>query len=66
MAASPTDEAERLFAELCERIPDVRARAAMIGVPVELDQAWRGGRQLPILRAHRKALAAAVAGLERG
>jgi hypothetical protein len=61
MATSPSDQAERLFAELCNRVPSARDRAAMVGVPVEQDKAWRDGRQLPILRAHRKALAAALA-----
>jgi hypothetical protein len=59
----PSGEAERLFAELCRRVPDARGRAAMLGVPVTQDQWWREGRQLPILRARRKSLGAALAGL---
>jgi hypothetical protein len=57
---SPSGEAERLYAELCRRVPDASERAALLGVPVELDEAWRNARQLPLLRARRKALSAAV------
>jgi len=57
----PSGEAERLFAELCRRVPDARARAALLGVPVRQDEGWRDGRQLPVLRARRKSLAAALA-----
>jgi hypothetical protein len=60
---SPSDQAERLFAELCQLLPSAPDRSAMLGVPVEQDEAWRNGRQLPILRAYRKMLAAALADL---
>lgn len=63
--ASRTGEAERMFAELCERVPSARERAAMLGVSVRQDEAWRNGRQLPTLRASRKALGAALADLRR-
>ena len=59
---SPSDEAARLYAELCRRMPMASDRAELLGVPVELDDAWRKGRQLPLLRARRKALAGALAG----
>jgi hypothetical protein len=58
-----SSQAERLFAELCRRVPNADDRAALLGVAVEQDAAWRNGQQLPILRARRKSLAAAVAGL---
>jgi hypothetical protein len=63
MPDSPSGQAERLFAELCQLVPSAPDRAAKLGVPVEQDEAWRNGRQLPILRAHRKTLAAALADL---
>ena len=64
-AAAPThaqagDEASRLFAELCERVPDAEARAALVSVTVELDEAWRQGKRLPLLRAHRKRIERAL------
>jgi hypothetical protein len=60
-AAGPADEAERLFAELCDRVPSAPDRAALLEVSPELDEAWREGRKLPILRARRKQLAASLA-----
>ena len=54
------DEASRLFAELCERVPDAEARASLVGVTVELDEAWRQGKRLPLLRAHRKRIERAL------
>lgn len=67
-AGSPhaNDEASRLFAELCERIPDAEARASLTGVSVELDAAWRRGERLPILRAHRKRIARALSAAPPG
>jgi hypothetical protein len=62
---SPSGEAERLYAELCRRVPGPEDRAAMLVVPLEQDDAWRGGRQLPLLRARRKSLAAALADLTK-
>ena len=62
---SPSGEAERLYAELCRRVPAASDRATLLGVPVEQDAAWHNGRQLPLLRARRKALAAAVADLAK-
>jgi hypothetical protein len=59
------DEASRLFAELCERVPDAATRAALIGVSVSLDEAWRRRQRLPILRAHRKSVERAVRAARR-
>ena len=59
--AGSADEAERLFVELCDRVPSPSDRAELLGVTLELDEAWRSGRKLPILRARRKQLAAALA-----
>jgi hypothetical protein len=58
--AGSADEAERLFVELCERVPSPSDRAELIGVSMELDEAWRNGRKLPILRAQRKRLTASL------
>ncbi|HEY3766989.1 MAG TPA: hypothetical protein VGL44_17625 [Gaiellales bacterium] len=60
-AAGSADEAERLFVELCVRVPSPAERAQLLGVSPELDEAWTNGRQLPILRARRKLLTASVA-----
>jgi hypothetical protein len=60
-AVGSTDEAERLFIALCDRVPSPSDRAELLGVTLELDEAWRSGRKLPILRARRKQLAAALA-----
>ena len=57
-------EAEQLFAELCERVPDAVARSRLLGVELVVDQAWRTGRLLPLLRTRRRSLAAAVRSLE--
>ena len=58
--APASDEAARLFGELCERVPDAATRAFLIGVSVALDEAWRQGKRLPVLRAHRKRLERAL------
>jgi hypothetical protein len=55
-----SDEASRLFTELCERVPDAATRASLIGVSVTLDEAWRRRERLPILRAHRKSVERAL------
>jgi hypothetical protein len=60
---SSSTEAERLFVELCRRVPSVPDRAKLLGVSVQQDEAWRNGRQLPTLRARRKALLAALGDL---
>jgi hypothetical protein len=44
------------FMELCERVEDPAERARLLGVPPNVEAAWREGRALPILRARRKAL----------
>jgi hypothetical protein len=54
------DEAWRLFTELCERMPDAAARASAIGVSPALEEAWRRGERLPVLRAHRKSIERAL------
>lgn len=58
--APARDEASRLFGELCERVPDAATRAALVGISVELDEAWRQGKGLPVLRAHRKKIERAL------
>jgi hypothetical protein len=63
MPASRTSQAERMFAELCRRLPNARERAAMLGVSVRQDEAWQHGRQLPTLRAYRRAVGEALADL---
>jgi hypothetical protein len=55
-----SDEATRLFTELCERVPDAAERAALVGVSVEVDEMWRQGKALPVLRAHRKKIERAL------
>jgi hypothetical protein len=62
---SPPDEAERLFQELCERVPSASDRAELLGVPLKQENAWQNRRQLPTLRARRKLLAAVLGGLRR-
>ena len=57
------DEAQQLFAELCKRVPDAASRSRLIGVEVAVDEAWRGGRLLPLLRTHRRSLAAIIRSL---
>ena len=52
------DEAQQLLAELRERVPDAAARSRLLGVEVAVDQAWRAGQLLPLLRAHRRSIAA--------
>ena len=59
-STSAEDEASKLFTELCERMPDAETRASSIGVSVALDEAWRRGERLPILRAHRKSIERAL------
>lgn len=54
------DEAVRLYRELCRLVPDQGERAASLGVDAHLDESWRQGHMLPLLRAHRRALAAAI------
>ena len=39
------------------RVPSPADRAELLGVSVELEEAWRNGRKLPMLRARRKQLA---------
>ena len=56
-------EAEHLFAELCGLVPDAVARSRLLGVELVVDQAWRAGRLLPLLRTRRRSLAAAVRSL---
>lgn len=60
----PDRVALALHARLCELIPDASARAGLLGVPEGVDAAWVAGRMLPVLRAHTKALDAAVSRLE--
>jgi hypothetical protein len=55
-----SDESWRLFTELCERMPDAAARASAIGVSPALEEAWRRGERLPVLRAHRKSVERAL------
>jgi hypothetical protein len=54
------DEAVRLFRELCDLVRDPADRAGLIGVSTDQDEAWRDGKQLPVLRARRRAIAAAL------
>jgi hypothetical protein len=60
---SPVNEAERLFQEICDRVPNASDRAELLGVSSKQEKAWRNGQQLPTLRARRKLLAAVLAGL---
>ncbi len=60
LGVQSSDESWRLFTELCERVPDATARAAALGVSPVLEQAWRRGERLPVLRAHRKAIERAL------
>jgi hypothetical protein len=55
-----TDEASRLFADLCVRVPDAGERAGLLGVTLELDASWRAGRRMPLLRARRQLLLEAI------
>jgi hypothetical protein len=55
-----SDESWRLFTELCERVPDATTRASVIGVSPALEEAWRRGERLPVLRAHRKSIERAL------
>ncbi len=50
----------RLYAQLCERVPDSSKRAELLGASAELEAAWRRGAALPALRARRRALERAV------
>ena len=59
-AGDAGDEAVRLFDELCDLVPDPAERAGMIGVSTDMDRAWRDGKQMPVLRARRRAIAAAL------
>jgi hypothetical protein len=59
-AGDAGDEAARLFGELCDLVPDPAERAGLIGVSTEQDTAWRDGKQMPVLRARRRAIAAAL------
>jgi hypothetical protein len=52
--AHATDEASRLYGEPCELGPDATARTSLVGVSTAIDEAWRRGERLPVLRAHRK------------
>jgi hypothetical protein len=61
----PSTEAEALFTELCQRMPDPFDRAKLLDVSVQEDEAWRSGRRLPTLLARRRTLAAALVGLRR-
>jgi hypothetical protein len=58
--AAGGDEAARLFWQLCRLVPDAGERAARLGIDPRLDECWRRGQMHPLLRAHRRALAAAV------
>jgi hypothetical protein len=49
-----------LFNELCDLVPDPAERAGLIGVSAAQDAAWRDGKQMPVLRARRRAIAAAL------
>lgn len=64
-AASQDSVVLDLHARLCELIPDPAERAALLRVPVTVDAAWLDGRMLPVLRAQRKMIQAAVERLER-
>jgi hypothetical protein len=55
-----SDESWKLFTKLCERVPDATARASAIGVSPALEEAWRRGERLPVLRAHRKSIERAL------
>jgi hypothetical protein len=57
---SPPNEAERLFVEICQRVPSASDRAELLGVSLQQENAWQNGQQLPILRARRKVLAAVL------
>jgi len=59
-ASDAGDEALRLFGELCDLVPDPAERAALIGVGTDQDAAWCDGKQMPVLRAQRRAIAAAL------
>jgi hypothetical protein len=54
------DEAARLFRQLCQLVPDPGERAARLGIDPRLDESWRRGQMHPLLRAHRRALVAAI------
>jgi hypothetical protein len=41
-------------------VRDPADRAGLIGVSTDQDEAWRDGKQLPVLRARRRAIAAAL------
>jgi len=41
-------------------VPDPAERAGLIGVSAAQDAAWRDGKQMPVLRARRRAIAAAL------
>lgn len=53
-----------LHERLCELVPEPAERAALLNLPVSVDQAWRDGRMMPVLRAQRKAIQAVVDRLE--
>ena len=59
-AGDAGDEAARLFNELCDLVPDPAERAGLIGASAVQDAAWRDGKQMPVLRARRRAIAAAL------
>jgi hypothetical protein len=59
-AAAGSDEAARLYRQLCRLVPDPGERAALLGIDPRLDESWQRGQMLPLLRAHRRALAAAI------
>lgn len=53
-----------LHARLCGLVPDPQERADLIGVPASVDAAWLEGRMLPVLRAQRKHIQAAIERIE--
>ena len=57
---SSADSVLAQFAELCELVPEAASRAALLGVPPDLDEAWQHGKRLPLLRARRKEVQAAL------
>lgn len=53
-----------LHARLCELVPEPAERAKLLKLPLSVDEAWRDGRMMPVLRAQRKSIQAVVDRLE--
>ena len=63
-ATGPDAAAFAVHARLCELVPDATERAALVQVPAAVDAAWLDGKMVPVLRAKRTAMEAAIARLE--